>query len=291
MVSLLLGILGSIIAWIICAEIDVWAPRLARHLLARAVKRLPIDRQERYYEEWSAHLSAMPTSLSKLVVAFGFGFAALRMRLDLQGKAMVQSVLIRGIDVTGSLFALILFGPILILVTSLIYATDRGPILIAHLRVGRDGRLFRCYKFRTMRIDAEKRLVDLLVNDPSALAEWEEYRRLTFDPRLTSLGRFLRASSLDELPQFLNVLGGTMSLVGPRPIQPADVERYGKYFKDYAAVRPGITGLWQISAPHVVSFRHRVALDTTFSRTRSVRLFLLILILTIPAVLLARGVD
>ncbi len=151
------------------------------------------------------------------------------------------------------------------------------------------GRLFRCCKFRTMAIDAEERLTELLDRDPEARAEWARNHKLRNDPRITSLGGFLRRSSLDELPQFFNVLKGDMSLVGPRPIVLAEVGFYGRYFNDYCRVRPGITGLWQISGRSLVSYRRRVALDVTYVRSHCAMLYMKILARTVPAVLRGYG--
>ena len=129
----------------------------------------------------------------------------------------------------------------------------------------------------------------LEASDPIARLEWEKDHKLRNDPRITRLGSFLRKSSLDELPQLFNVLRGEMSLVGPRPIVDAEVVRYGRYFADYCSVRPGITGLWQISGRNDVSYRRRVALDVAFARARSRSLYVRILAGTVPSVLVRRG--
>jgi lipopolysaccharide/colanic/teichoic acid biosynthesis glycosyltransferase len=177
----------------------------------------------------------------------------------------------------------------MMVIAALVYVVDPGPIFFGQFRLGHEGRRFRCWKFRTMVIDAETRLTELLATDPAARAEWAKDCKLRNDPRITSIGRFLRKSSLDELPQLLNVLIGDMSLVGPRPIVHAEVERYGRYFKDYCKVRPGITGLWQISGRNDVSYRRRVALDVKYSRSKCLSLDLTILFMTIPRVIFARG--
>ena len=197
---------------------------------------------------------------------------------------------IRVIDVVGASFALVFFAPILIIVALVVMlAGGGGPILFAHTRVGHNGRHFHCLKFRTMVHDAEARLQQLLDSDPEARLSWQRDQKLRNDPRITPVGRFLRVSSLDELPQFWNVLMGEMSLVGPRPITDAEVMRYGRYFADYISVKPGITGLWQISGRNDVSYRRRVAMDVAYARSQSVSLFLRILVFTVPAVLMARG--
>ena len=196
----------------------------------------------------------------------------------------------RVIDVVVCLVALAILLPFAAIVAVAIKLQDGGPILFGHMRIGRDGRLFRCWKFRSMVVNAEQRLAALLARDPAARAEWEADHKLRNDPRITWLGHFLRKSSIDELPQLINVLRGEMSLVGPRPVVQAEALRYGRYFREYCAVRPGITGLWQVMGRNDVSYRRRVALDVAFVRSQSVSLYLTILILTVPAVFSRNGV-
>jgi exopolysaccharide production protein ExoY len=195
----------------------------------------------------------------------------------------------RAIDVVLSIAALIFLAPLLLLVALLVYIVDPGPILFGHRRLGKDGRSFRCWKFRSMVVDADARLRALLETDPVARAEWEADHKLRDDPRVTRIGHFLRKSSLDELPQFFNVLVGEMSLVGPRPIVSDEIAKYGRYFASYCRVRPGITGLWQISGRNDVSYRRRVALDVAYVRSKSVALDIGILLLTVPRVVARRG--
>ena len=195
----------------------------------------------------------------------------------------------RIIDISGAVFALVLFAPVLLLIVIAMLLCDRGPVLFRHKRIGQNGREFLCLKFRTMVVDADERLKQLLATSPEARAAWLRDQKLKNDPRITVVGKFLRVSSLDELPQFWNVLVGEMSLVGPRPITQSEVDRYGRYFADYISVRPGITGLWQISGRNDVSYRRRVAMDVTYARSQSLSLYMRILVFTVPAVLLARG--
>ena len=148
----------------------------------------------------------------------------------------------RLIDIAGACAALLFFLPVLLFVGWLI-RQDGGPALFRHPRVGRGGRVFMCLKMRTMVVDAQKRLEAVLENDPAARAEWERSQKLANDPRVTRLGHLLRITSLDELPQLINVLRGEMSLVGPRPVTEAELERYGGSIGDYLSCRPGITGL------------------------------------------------
>ncbi|MDB5468424.1 MAG: rfbP [Phenylobacterium sp.] len=190
---------------------------------------------------------------------------------------------------TIALLALIFLAPLMIVLAVAVYMQDGGGAVFAHRRIGRGGRHFPCLKFRSMAVDAEQRLADLLERDPVARAEWERDHKLRNDPRVTPLGAFLRKSSLDELPQLFNVLRGEMSLVGPRPIVDAEVAKYGRRFRHYCAVKPGITGLWQVSGRNDTSYRTRVALDCVYASHRNVWLDASVLARTVPAVLGRRG--
>jgi lipopolysaccharide/colanic/teichoic acid biosynthesis glycosyltransferase len=186
--------------------------------------------------------------------------------------------------------ALLLFLlPLMVFIALAVRIQDGGPALFKHRRVGLNGEAFRCWKFRTMRVDAEARLVELLSRDAEARQEWERDQKLKNDPRITWLGRFLRKSSLDELPQLINLLRGEMNLVGPRPIVEAEIPRYGWRIEHYQAVKPGITGLWQVSGRNQVDYRTRVAMDALYSRRRTIGLDLWIIANTVPAVLFSRG--
>ncbi len=185
--------------------------------------------------------------------------------------------------------ALLFLAPLMILVALAVFCYDGGPVVFAHRRIGRDGRSFPCFKFRSMAVDAEQRLAELLQTDPDARAEWERDHKLRDDPRVTKLGAFLRKTSLDELPQLFNVLRGEMSLVGPRPIVEGEVSKYGKRFKHYCAVKPGITGIWQVSGRNDTTYSARVAMDSIYAQRRSLGLDMAVLFLTVPAVLARRG--
>jgi exopolysaccharide production protein ExoY len=207
-----------------------------------------------------------------------------------QGLAHLQGAWFgRAIDVCVASVLFFTLLPVFIILSLAIWSYDGGAPIFAHRRIGRGGRLFPCLKLRTMVVDSEQRLQELLRSDPSAAFEWHLHQKLRNDPRITPLGAFLRRTSLDELPQLINVLFGHMSLVGPRPIVVAEAHRYGRYFKFYCAVRPGITGLWQVSGRNDVSYRRRVAIDTVYARSRTVFLDVAILVRTVPAVLSARG--
>lgn len=192
-------------------------------------------------------------------------------------------------EAVAALAILVFLAPLMLTIAALIYLLDGAPPLFAQTRIGKGGRSFDCLKFRTMRLDAEATLSRLLERDPEARAAWLERQKLPSDPRVTPLGRFLRISSLDELPQLINVVRGEMALVGPRPIVASEIQRYGRQFRHYCRVRPGLTGLWQVSGRSRLAYRRRVAMDVLYVRRRHSALDLKILALTLPAVLLQRG--
>ena len=189
-------------------------------------------------------------------------------------------------DVVFSLAVLGLGSPVLLLLACLIKLSSPGPVFYVQRRVGRDYQRFGCIKFRTMRADADAVLARVLESDPSLRAEFERDFKLKRDPRITPVGRFLRRSSLDELPQFLNVLFGEMSVVGPRPIVDQELGRYGAYMDEVASVRPGLTGLWQVSGRNNLSYKKRVKLDLAYARGRSFSLDLAIILRTFGVLLL-----
>ena len=195
----------------------------------------------------------------------------------------------RAVEILITAMALVFLAPLMVMIALTVRLTDGGPALYRHTRIGRGGQPFDCLKFRTMAVDADQRLNELLEADPAARIEWDRSQKLRFDPRITRVGEFLRASSLDELPQLLNVLRGDMSLVGPRPIVAGEVARYGIHFRHYCAVRPGLTGLWQVSGRSDVSYRERVVMDVAYVRAKCVTLDLKILFATLPAVVMRRG--
>ncbi|MFN7055060.1 sugar transferase [Hyphomonas sp.] len=195
----------------------------------------------------------------------------------------------RVLDVTIAVVALIFVAPVLLTVGILIRLQDGEKAIFPHTRYGMNGRTFKCLKLRSMVPDAAERLQALLESDPAAKREWDETQKLTHDPRVTPLGKFIRASSIDELPQLINVIRGDMSLVGPRPISMSERSRYGEGFADYCSVRPGITGKWQISGRSNVSYPERVAMDVTYARTRTFWGDVMIMLKTVPAVLFSVG--
>lgn len=197
----------------------------------------------------------------------------------------------RAFDILGASVLLLLTAPLMLLTALVVRASDGGPALIGHVRIGCGGRPFRCLKFRSMVVDAEAVLQRLLATNPSARQQWMRSRKLSDDPRVTRIGRLLRVTSLDELPQLLNVLRGDMSLVGPRPVVMEElVEHYGPIASaHYLSVRPGIAGLWQASGRSNTTYAERVSLDAAYVRDMSLTKDLAILCRTAIAVLTRCG--
>lgn len=198
----------------------------------------------------------------------------------------IERALKRALDVLGAVFLLVVFGPLMIII-AIAVMSDGGGAFFRHKRVGINYRTFDCLKFRTMYVDAERSLTEYFAYNPAALCEWERCQKLAFDPRVTGIGKFLRLTSLDELPQLINVLRGEMSLVGPRPVTQLELARYGADADRYASVRPGVTGLWQISGRSVTDYETRVRLDLEYVENWGLILDLVILSKT-PRVVLSR---
>lgn len=192
-------------------------------------------------------------------------------------------------DFIVTLVGTLAISPILVFIALWIYKDSPGPVIFKHIRIGKNGKEFPCYKFRSMCIDAKEKLEKLLDTDPEVRAEWEKDFKLKNDPRITKSGAFLRKTSLDELPQIFNVLKGEMSLVGPRPIIKAEMERYGEYINDYLMVKPGITGMWQVSGRNDIDYTERVLLDSWYVRNWSIWIDLVMLFKTIAVVLFRKG--
>jgi len=203
-------------------------------------------------------------------------------------KASIRDGAKRLSDIVGAILLAVVFAPLIIAIVVVI-RRGGGDVFFPHERVGLNGRSFRCYKFRTMVPDAEQRLKALLDSDSALAAEWQEVRKLRNDPRITPIGRFLRRTSLDELPQIWNVLVGEMSLVGPRPIVRDELHRYGRNLGTYLGAKPGLTGLWQVTGRSDASYRRRVAMDVYYARNRSLLLDLSILLKTVRVVVAGNG--
>jgi undecaprenyl-phosphate galactose phosphotransferase len=192
------------------------------------------------------------------------------------------------LDILVALVLLVLTSPVLLAISAINFL-DGGPILFRQQRIGAAGRPFYCLKFRTMTVDADQALESALAKDPALAAEWEASRKLVNDPRITPIGRFLRRSSLDELPQLINVLRREMSLVGPRPIVEREVHLYGDNIAQYYATRPGLTGLWQVSGRSNTTYARRVQLDVWYVNNWTFWSDIIVLLKTIPAVVSKEG--
>ncbi|WP_080761245.1 sugar transferase [Rhizobium rhizogenes] len=194
----------------------------------------------------------------------------------------------RAFDICASLVLLLVTAP-LFAVIGLLVALDGGPIIYRHARIGKDITPFDCLKFRTMMLDADGCLQEYLSYHPQAKAEWVRNQKLLFDPRVTPTGKFLRATSLDELPQLINVLRGDMSLVGPRPVTGAELSHYNRHVSEYASVLPGITGLWQVSGRNDLSYERRVELDCEYVLQHTLFMDFKILMRTVGVLLSRKG--
>jgi len=195
----------------------------------------------------------------------------------------------RAFDLVISITLLIFISPLLLAIWCIIRFSDNGNAIFKQQRFGRDGRVFTCYKFRTMASDADQRLDELLQTDEAAAREWESGQKLRNDPRITRIGHFLRRSSLDELPQLINIIRGEMSIVGPRPIVHNEIAKYGEFYAYYTAARPGVTGLWQVSGRNLTTYPQRVALDAQYVREWTLTKDILIILRTIPIIMTGQG--
>ncbi|KKB12931.1 exopolysaccharide biosynthesis protein [Devosia geojensis] len=195
----------------------------------------------------------------------------------------------RAFDVTTASILLFCALPAMFFIAVIMFSTDRGPVFFAHERIGHKGKRFRCLKFRSMVVNSQEALARHLEMFPAAKAEWDATQKLRNDPRVTGIGRFLRETSLDELPQLINVVRGEMSLVGPRPIVQAEIVRYGGDIAAYASTRPGLTGLWQVSGRSDVDYDQRVQLDAQYVREWSFFGDIMIMLRTVKVVLSRTG--
>jgi len=194
----------------------------------------------------------------------------------------------RALDIVGAIVLAAVFSPLVLVITAFM-GCEEGSVIYRHRRVGRDGQSFECLKFRTMVPNADQVLHELLERDPAIKAEWVRDHKLRCDPRVTRLGRFLRRTSLDELPQLWNVMRGEMSLVGPRPVVREELLRYGRNVRAYLSAKPGITGLWQVKGRNDTDYRRRVVLDTYYVKNQNLLLDLYILFKTTRVVLGGSG--
>ena len=237
------------------------------------------------YVEYFPTSAAFPISGAHPVVLDAIGGLEMvnqrRMRVMRQCKS--------ALDFSLTMVAMTFSLPLFVVIPVLIKLTSRGPVFYRAKRLGKFGRPIRVWKFRSMYADADARLAELLESDPAIKAEYEANFKIAADPRVTPLGRILRKTSLDEIPQLLNVLSGEMALIGPRPIVEKEIAYYGKDYAVFSSVKPGITGLWQASGRSDVGYARRVALDTHYVLNWSPWLDIWILFRTIGAVLFMRG--
>ena len=249
------------------------------------------SQQFRDFSEWFVYVEYMPTAKafpvqgSRTFSCGGMGGLEMVNQRRMPMLRAEKWLLDKSLSIVA--FALLL--PFMLLIAALVKLTSCGPVLYGHVRIGRNGRKFRCWKFRTMYVDADCRLKKILAENPVVAAEWKANFKLKDDPRVTPLGRFLRMTSLDEIPQFFNVFTGTMALVGPRPIVDGEVAFYGDAFRVFTSVKPGITGLWQVSGRSDTNYVRRVALDVEYVVNWSPWLDLWIILRTVIAVITLRG--
>ena len=210
--------------------------------------------------------------------------------LENEVRKLRSDLIKRIIDILLSTVSLLIFAPIFLLIAFAIKLDSPGPVLFVDRRLGRRGKIFRCFKFRTMFIDGDKRLKECLEQNSSSLHEWRSYAKLkSFDPRITKVGQFLRRYSLDELPQIFNVLKGDMHLVGPRPYLLRERSQMGEYADKILKIRPGITGFWQVSGRNEIPFEERLKMESYYAENNGLRTDIILLVKTVKAVLEGRG--
>ena len=202
---------------------------------------------------------------------------------------MEYKILKRCLDILFSFFLIIFLIPLFLIIGIVIKFNSKGSIIYSQKRIGKKNKPFACYKFRTMHPQAKYLLKKILLQNPNFRNEFENTRKITNDPRITNIGKFLRFTSLDELPQIFNVLKGDMSFIGPRPIVKSEIKKYGKNFKKAFSVKPGISGLWQVSGRNKLSYKKRVELDTFYSENMNLLLDIKIFIKTIIVILFPFG--
>lgn len=249
-------------------ERDIWLRELAKHK-ARYVTVIPT-------------LRGLPLYSTDMSFLFSYEVMLLRINNNLAKRS--SRFLKRTMDIVGSILIIIMLSPVLIVLYFLI-KKDGGNAIYGHPRIGRNGKTFKCLKFRSMVTNSKEVLEELLKNSPEARTEWEKDFKLKNDPRITKVGAFIRKTSLDELPQLFNVLKGEMSLVGPRPIVQEELERYEEDVDYYLMVKPGMTGLWQVSGRNDVDYDTRVYFDAWYVKNWSLWNDIAILFKTVNVVL------
>lgn len=213
----------------------------------------------------------------------------LTLKLDQKLMRFFPQFLKRSFDLGVACSVILLISPLLVILCLLVKLSSKGPIFYGHVRIGKNQMPIKVWKFRTMVMEADSVLRAHLDADPQLRSEWERDHKLKRDPRVTRIGRFLRRSSLDELPQLWNVITGEMSLIGPRPIVDSEIEKYGDIFRQYQLVPPGLTGLWQISGRNNTSYEQRIRMDDYYVRNWSLSLDVYILLRTVKTILFSEG--
>lgn len=213
-------------------------------------------------------------------------FIPLKRKISLK----IQNITKRIFDILGGIFGAIFIIPLAIIIWIANFITgDNGPVFYSHKRIGKDGKYFKMYKFRSMCMNADERLKEILENDEEKRKEWEENQKLEDDPRITKIGKVLRKTSLDEFPQFINVLKGEMSLVGPRAVVEDEIDKFGMYKYKVLSVKPGITGYWAANGRSNTTYDERVNMEATYVDRFSILLDIKLLFKTVASVIKKEG--
>lgn len=238
----------------------------------------------------TAQSQLISVKMLQVLVKRGFQLPASRSgQISLARHRLDGNLAKRLFDVIFSLSVLILLLPIYLILAMLIAISSPGPIFYIQERVGKNYKSFSCIKFRTMVNNADEILLDMIATSPDLREEFEETFKLKQDPRITWIGRFLRLTSLDEFPQFWNVLKGDMSVVGPRPLVPEEIYKYGRHMDKVLTIRPGITGLWQVSGRNDIPYNRRVQMDVYYVNSRNLWLDLLLVVKTIGVIIFPKN--
>ena len=262
----------------------ITAPGLAKEQLQKLISQV-----QPHVRNISFVPDLLGTQMMGAEVNVFFTEAMLMLKIKNQLARRRNRVIKRAFDLLFTICGGLCILPFLLVIAVMVAVDNKGNVIFAHRRIGRDGKEFKCYKFQTMIPNAQEALEKYLAENPEARKEWEESFKLTDDPRVTKLGSILRKTSLDEMPQLWNVIKGDMSLVGPRPIVAKEIERYGEYFREYAMVPPGITGMWQASGRSDTTYEERVEMDTWYVRNWSVWIDLMYLFKTVKIVFTGKG--
>lgn len=205
-------------------------------------------------------------------------------------KYITYKIIKRALDIFASIIGIILLVPITFMIwIANIIVKDNGPVFFKQERIGKDGEFFKFYKYRSMVVDADDKLSKYLAENEEAREEYKKYKKLKKDPRITKVGKFIRNTSIDEFPQFINVLKGQMSLVGPRPYLPREIKDMGESFNEIIKVKPGLTGLWQVNGRSETTFEDRLRIDKEYVQKKGMKLDTKIFIWTIGKVFLKEG--